>query len=106
MPKNEPLVVQRAKQAGHGTQQVSSGENGAQSFRISGRRVYTRQFDRLYYKRLNELKPLVAEQARRRWGGSKIQWTPKVLNVEGPGLTYIVGTVFIDSDAKPSTLDE
>ncbi|KAJ2506408.1 DNA polymerase delta small subunit Cdc1 [Coemansia sp. RSA 2049] len=106
MPKNEPLVVQRAKQAGHGAQQVSSGENGAQSFRISGRRVYTRQFDQLYYKRLNELKPLVAEQAGRRWGGGKVQWTPRVLNVEGPGLTYIIGTVFIDSDAKPSTLDE
>ncbi|KAJ1773393.1 DNA polymerase delta small subunit Cdc1 [Coemansia sp. RSA 1813] len=82
------------------------GENGLQSFRISGRRVYTRQFDQLYYKRLDELKPLVLDQAKRRWDSTKVKLTPKVLNVEGPSLTYIVGTIFIDSDAKPSTLDE
>ncbi|KAI9504733.1 DNA polymerase alpha/epsilon subunit B-domain-containing protein [Coemansia spiralis] len=63
------------------------------------------QFNELYYTRLSALKPFVLEQAQQRWGGrSDVHHTAKVLNVEGPTLTYIIGTLFIDSNAKPSTL--
>ncbi|KAJ2889642.1 DNA polymerase delta small subunit Cdc1 [Coemansia aciculifera] len=70
----------------------------------TGRRSYVRQFNELYYARLNELKPHVLQRAEKRWGKEK--HTPKVLNVEAGGPTYIIGTVFIDSDNKPSTLDQ
>ncbi|KAJ1791299.1 DNA polymerase delta small subunit Cdc1 [Coemansia sp. RSA 2399] len=100
-------IIQRTEQTMLDSTQPP-GENGLQSFRIHGHRVYTQQFDQLYYKRLDDLKPVVLEQAKRRWTSSdnKTKWTPKVLNVEGPSLTYIIGTIFIDSSAKPSTLDE
>ncbi|KAJ2556827.1 DNA polymerase delta small subunit Cdc1 [Coemansia sp. RSA 1933] len=95
--EQQPQTIQRTEQ--------TAGEHEVQRFRIKGRRTYTRQFDQLYHKRLDDLKPVVLEQAKRRWG-SKVKGTHKVLNVEGPVLTYIVGTIFIDSDTKPSTLDE
>ncbi|KAJ2823667.1 DNA polymerase delta small subunit Cdc1 [Coemansia furcata] len=72
----------------------------------TGRRSYVRQFNELYYARLNELKPHVLTHAEKRWGGKGITHTPKVLNVEAGETTYIVGTVFIDSSKKPSTLDQ
>ncbi|KAJ2880489.1 DNA polymerase delta small subunit Cdc1 [Coemansia aciculifera] len=72
----------------------------------TGRRSYVRQFNELYYARLNELKPHVLTHAARRWGGKNIAHTLKVLNVEADETTYIVGTVFIDSSKKPSTLDQ
>ncbi|KAJ2048528.1 DNA polymerase delta small subunit Cdc1 [Coemansia sp. S16] len=72
----------------------------------TGRRSYVRQFNELYYARLNELKPHVLTHAARRWGGKNITHTLKVLNVEADETTYIVGTVFIDSNKKPSTLDQ
>ncbi|PIA15587.1 hypothetical protein COEREDRAFT_44674 [Coemansia reversa NRRL 1564] len=73
-----------------------------------GRRTYTRQYNKLYYQRLNTLKPNVHEHARRKWEGQKqqIKWTQRVLNVEGPEPTYIIGTIFIDTTAKPSTLEQ
>ncbi|KAJ2817654.1 DNA polymerase delta small subunit Cdc1, partial [Coemansia sp. 'formosensis'] len=72
----------------------------------TGRRSYVRQFNELYYARLNELKPHVLTHAEKRWGGKGITHTLKVLNVEAGETTYIVGTVFIDSSKKPSTLDQ
>ncbi|KAJ2178237.1 DNA polymerase delta small subunit Cdc1 [Coemansia sp. RSA 551] len=70
----------------------------------TGRRQYTQQFNTLYYKRLNTLKPFILNHARTKWEPKKIHLTPKVLNVEGPEPTFIVGTIFMDSQAKPSTL--
>ncbi|KAJ2356815.1 DNA polymerase delta small subunit Cdc1 [Coemansia sp. RSA 2618] len=73
----------------------------------TGRRQYAQQFNELYYKRLNVLKPHVQGHASAKWAGThKIEWTQKVLNVEGPEPTYIIGTVFIDTPAKPSTLEQ
>ncbi|KAJ2464167.1 DNA polymerase delta small subunit Cdc1, partial [Coemansia sp. RSA 2322] len=72
----------------------------------TGRRNYVRQFNELYYARLNELKPHVLEHAEKRWAAQNIKLTHKVLNVEPGERTYIVGTVFIDSAAKPSTLTQ
>ncbi|KAJ2559528.1 DNA polymerase delta small subunit Cdc1, partial [Coemansia sp. RSA 1836] len=71
----------------------------------TGRRTYARQFNELYYARLNELKPHVLAAAAKKWGAD-CRFTPKVLNVEAGQTAYIVGTVFIDSRAKPSTLDQ
>ncbi|KAJ1728589.1 DNA polymerase delta small subunit Cdc1 [Coemansia biformis] len=72
----------------------------------TGRRSYNQQFNHIYFQRLDGLKPHVHEQARRRWEGQRqpVTWTQRVLNVDGPERTYIIGTVFIDSAAKPSTL--
>ncbi|KAJ2683673.1 DNA polymerase delta small subunit Cdc1 [Coemansia spiralis] len=72
----------------------------------TGRRSYVRQFNELYYARLNELKPHVLRHAEKRWSGKGIKHTPKALNVEAGETTYIVGTVFIDSSKKPSTLEQ
>ncbi|KAJ2329828.1 DNA polymerase delta small subunit Cdc1 [Coemansia sp. RSA 2611] len=81
-----------------------------QSEFLTGRRRYMQQFNELYYQRLQTLKPFVQHHAQNKWGhqGRKqpIQLTPKVLNVEGPEPTYIIGSVFIDSPAKPSTLEQ
>ncbi|KAJ2741804.1 DNA polymerase delta small subunit Cdc1 [Coemansia sp. BCRC 34301] len=71
-----------------------------------GRRSYVRQFNELYYARLNRLKPHVLAHAETRWSARAIHHTPKVLNVEAGEVTYIVGTLFIDSSKKPSTLDQ
>ncbi|KAJ2157631.1 DNA polymerase delta small subunit Cdc1 [Coemansia sp. RSA 552] len=87
---------------------VAAPENSSQlesEFKI-GRRTYTQQYNNLYYQRLNTLKPFVHGHARRKWEqGRQIKWTQKVLNVEGPEPTYIIGSVFIDTAAKPSTLE-
>ncbi|KAJ2846311.1 DNA polymerase delta small subunit Cdc1, partial [Coemansia erecta] len=61
-------------------------------------------FDELYSQRLRSLKPAAAEAAEHRW--PRVQETPNVLNVEGPQATFIVGTVFVDSGNKPSTLHQ
>ncbi|KAJ2782799.1 DNA polymerase delta small subunit Cdc1 [Coemansia javaensis] len=68
----------------------------------TGRRTYTQQFNQLYQARLDELKPHVRAEARRRWEG--VAWTERVLNVDGPARTYVIGTLFVESPAKPSTL--
>ncbi|KAJ1821412.1 DNA polymerase delta small subunit Cdc1 [Coemansia sp. RSA 2599] len=70
----------------------------------TGKRTYEQQFDELYSQRLRELKPAAAEAAEQRW--PKVHATQSVLNVEGPEATFIIGTVFIDSASKPSTLQQ
>ncbi|KAJ1849993.1 DNA polymerase delta small subunit Cdc1 [Coemansia sp. RSA 2703] len=70
----------------------------------TGRRTYTHQFDELYAQRLNALKPAVEQVAAQRW--SKVKPTASVLNVDGSHATYVVGTLFIDSGNKPSTLHQ
>ncbi|KAJ2851832.1 DNA polymerase delta small subunit Cdc1 [Coemansia brasiliensis] len=91
--------------------QVTAGESEKYltEFRI-GRRHYTQQYNKLYYKRLETLKPFVQKHAQHKWEkhGHKqpIQLTQKVLNVEGPEPTYIIGSIFIDTPEKPSTLEQ
>ncbi|KAJ2542537.1 DNA polymerase delta small subunit Cdc1 [Coemansia sp. RSA 1822] len=70
----------------------------------TGRRQYTQQFNTLYYKRLFTLRPFILKHAQAKWETKDIRITPKVLNVEGPEPTFIIGTIFMDSQAKPSTL--
>lgn len=74
-------------------------------FSTGKRRHYHQQFDKLYFLRLRQLKPLVLEQAKTKWPTAL--YTSKVLNVEkSTQPTYIIGTLFIDSNDKPSTLHE
>ncbi|KAJ1878525.1 DNA polymerase delta small subunit Cdc1 [Coemansia sp. RSA 486] len=82
---------------------VAATDDTTNMFR-TGRRTYGQQFDELYSQRLRELKPAASEAASQRW--PQVRLTPTVLNVEGPEPTYIVGTVFIDSGSKPSTLQQ
>ncbi|KAJ2858830.1 hypothetical protein GGI22_003204, partial [Coemansia erecta] len=56
-PPPPQAIIQRTEQTMLDSTQPS-GENGLQSFRIHGRRTYTQQFDQLYYKRLDDLKPV------------------------------------------------
>ncbi|KAJ2797509.1 DNA polymerase delta small subunit Cdc1 [Coemansia helicoidea] len=73
----------------------------------TGRRTYKQQFNQMYYQRLAVLQPFVRQQAQQKWeegAQTAVRWTERVLNVEGPATTYIIGTVFIDTAAKPSTL--
>ncbi|KAJ1953884.1 DNA polymerase delta small subunit Cdc1 [Linderina pennispora] len=72
------------------------------AFRI-GHRSYIQQFAKFYSVRLDALKPLVLASAQKKWS-SRASCTAKVLNVERSQLTYIAGTVFIESAGKPSTL--
>ncbi|KAI8325201.1 hypothetical protein GQ54DRAFT_246234, partial [Martensiomyces pterosporus] len=91
--------------------QAATGEPAKHqgAFKI-GRRTYEQQYADFYFVRLHTLKPSVLEQATKRWdqgdGRRAITYTPKVLNVEGNELTYIIGTLFIDAPAKASTLAE
>ncbi|KAJ1867505.1 DNA polymerase delta small subunit Cdc1 [Coemansia sp. RSA 989] len=90
---------------------VTAGESEKYltEFKI-GRRHYTQQYNKLYYKRLETLKPFVQTHAQHKWEkqGHKqpIRLTQKVLNVEGPEPTYIIGSIFIDTPQKPSTLEQ
>ncbi|KAJ1940821.1 DNA polymerase delta small subunit Cdc1, partial [Kickxella alabastrina] len=84
---------------------VDSTDKFSSAF-LTGRRTYAQQFDQLYYKRLQHLKPHILAHAHQKWG-SQAQLTASVLNVDSSlGTTYIIGTVFIDSPRKPSTLQQ
>ncbi|KAJ2719407.1 DNA polymerase delta small subunit Cdc1 [Coemansia sp. Benny D115] len=73
-------------------------------FRTGYRRTYTQQFDQLYHQRLQQLKPAVQQTAQTKW--PKIKQTLTVLGVDNTAISYIIGTIFIDSPSKPSTLQQ
>ncbi|KAL1921139.1 uncharacterized protein VTP21DRAFT_10855 [Calcarisporiella thermophila] len=82
------------------------------TFLIKGRH-YEQQYANLYFVRLLQLRKIVHEEAKRRWGKLKLKghlrepkFVEKVLDVPPGELCYIIGTVYMDMEFKPCILDD
>lgn len=98
-------------------------------------RSYRHQYSNIYFVRLVELRPIVEERAKERWGGIRGELTtpppclaspmlgelgladveislgkppllPRILNLQRSQLCYIVGTVYLDMPMKPNVLED
>ncbi|OAD68147.1 hypothetical protein PHYBLDRAFT_23961, partial [Phycomyces blakesleeanus NRRL 1555(-)] len=70
-------------------------------------RSFNRQYAEMYYPRLVQLRPILVEKAKERWGylpAEKPVYVPKALEVLAGELCYIIGTIYMEMSTKPNVL--
>ncbi|KAI5281555.1 hypothetical protein KEM54_003198, partial [Ascosphaera aggregata] len=72
---------------------------------------YQQQFADIYFLRLTQLKPIVAEIARNAWegltiGGGHAKAEERVLDVQQGDICWVIGTVYMDLPLKPNILED
>ncbi|XP_077163086.1 DNA polymerase delta subunit 2 [Paroedura picta] len=82
---------------------VSTYTNCSQNFRL-GERTFNRQYAHIYATRLIQMRPLLMERARRKWG-SKIT-VKKLCELQLAEKCCVVGTLFKSMQLQPSILRE
>ncbi|KAI5306666.1 N-acetyltransferase 9 [Ascosphaera pollenicola] len=76
-----------------------------------GARQFQQQFADIYFLRLTQLKPVLAEIARQAWEGLTIGGGPakaeeRVLDVQQGDICWVIGTVYMDLPLKPDILED
>lgn len=66
---------------------------------------YSQQYANMYFSRLSVLRNQVLKASESKWSG-KARFVPKVLDVAGPDLSFIVGTIYCEFGNKPNILNE
>ncbi|XP_060107538.1 DNA polymerase delta subunit 2 [Heteronotia binoei] len=82
---------------------VSTYTNCSQNFRL-GERTFNRQYAHIYATRLIQMRPLLMERARRKWG-NKIT-VKKLCELQIAEKCCVVGTLFKSMQLQPSILRE
>ncbi|KAF5324645.1 hypothetical protein D9611_004389 [Ephemerocybe angulata] len=72
----------------------------------SNQKSYKHQYSNIYFLRLQALKELVVQNAKRRWQhlADKPTLVPRVLEVTKGKICYVVGTVYMEMPLKPNVL--
>ncbi|KAM4748117.1 DNA polymerase delta subunit 2 [Rhinophrynus dorsalis] len=77
--------------------------NCSKGFQL-GERSFTRQYAHIYATRLQQMRPLLEERARQRWGeGIAVR---KLCELQGAEKCCVVGTLFKSMELQPSILRE
>uniref|UniRef100_A0A8C5MHM4 DNA polymerase delta subunit 2 n=1 Tax=Leptobrachium leishanense TaxID=445787 RepID=A0A8C5MHM4_9ANUR len=77
--------------------------NQSEAFRL-GERSFTRQYAHIYATRLMQMRPLLIERAKQRWGGDIT--VRKLCELQGGETCCVVGTLFKSMELQPSILRE
>nr|XP_060643668.1 DNA polymerase delta subunit 2 [Anolis sagrei ordinatus]XP_060643669.1 DNA polymerase delta subunit 2 [Anolis sagrei ordinatus] len=82
---------------------ASSYTNCSQNFRL-GERTFNRQYAHIYATRLIQMRPLLVERARRKWGSNIT--VKKLCELQVAEKCCVVGTLFKSMQLQPSILRE
>lgn len=82
---------------------VSTYTNCSQNFRL-GERTFNRQYAHIYATRLIQMRPLLVERARRKWGSNIT--VKKLCELQIGEKCCVVGTLFKSMQLQPSILRE
>nr|XP_020659234.1 DNA polymerase delta subunit 2 [Pogona vitticeps]XP_020659235.1 DNA polymerase delta subunit 2 [Pogona vitticeps]XP_020659236.1 DNA polymerase delta subunit 2 [Pogona vitticeps] len=82
---------------------ISSYTNCSQNFRL-GERTFNRQYAHIYATRLIQMRPLLVERARRKWGSNIT--VKKLCELQLGEKCCVVGTLFKSMQLQPSILRE
>ncbi|XP_040201981.1 DNA polymerase delta subunit 2 [Rana temporaria] len=77
--------------------------NQSESYRL-GERSFTRQYAHIYATRLLEMRPLLVERAKKKWGDDIT--VRKLCELQGAERCCVVGTLFKSMELQPSILRE
>ncbi|KAG8141423.1 putative DNA polymerase delta subunit 2-like protein [Naja naja] len=82
---------------------ISTYTNCSQNFRL-GERTFNRQYAHIYATRLIQMRPLLVDRARRKWGGNIT--VKKLCELQISEKCCVVGTLFKCMQLQPSILRE
>ncbi|XP_061449463.1 DNA polymerase delta subunit 2 [Rhineura floridana] len=82
---------------------ISTYTNCSQNFRL-GERTFSRQYAHIYATRLIQMRPLLVERARRKWGNNIT--VKKLCDLQIAEKCCVVGTLFKSMQLQPSILRE